>query len=53
MKAKGTLDYDICGYKATRILLLILHKESEHEGVKYVCNICNFKTIKETSATQG
>ena len=32
MKAKGRLDCDICGYKATRISLLILHKESEHEG---------------------
>ena len=48
MKAKGRLDCDICGYKATRILLLILHKESEHEGVRYVCDICNFKTIKES-----
>ena len=48
MKAKGRLHCDICGYKATRILLLILHKESEHEGVRYVCDICNFKTIKES-----
>ena len=36
---------DICEYKATRQTLLTLHIESKHEGIRYGCNICPFRTI--------
>ena len=31
--------------------LTLDHKESKHEGVRYGCDICNFKTIKESFLT--
>ena len=41
------LECEMCDYKAKITKLLILHRESKHEGVRYGCDICNFKTIQK------
>ena len=43
-----SLNCDVCTYHTTRLSHLTRHIKSVHEGLKYTCEMCNYKVTDET-----
>ena len=43
-----SLNCDLCTYHTTRLTQLNRHIKSVHEGLKYTCELCNYKITDET-----
>ena len=47
MANRGQFICDKCNYKGSSTQKLIIHKKSKHEGIKYLCDQCEYKSRKQ------